>query len=129
MQVKQNYHSKVELETFIEKHGVLDASHAEDLLEAKQLNHYRKLLAQVKQEQKQNEEDTHIYFGRELRHSIPVQLLHVKSQKVNLFCCCVQITKRAVSLLHTTEISFFCLRSTFGFVSTTRLMQRVATFR
>lgn len=82
MQVKQNYHAKVELETYLEQNGVSDANRAEDDLSAKQHPHYRKLCARVKQEQKQNDEDTQIYFWRELRHSMPVQLLHVKSQKV-----------------------------------------------
>ena len=104
MQVKQNYHSKVELETFLEKHGVMDVNRAEDVLDVKQHNAYRKLLAKVKQEQKQNEEDTHIYFGRELRHSIPVQLLHVKSQKVHLFA----VSIGPLTLLLTTEIYFVC---------------------
>ena len=84
VQVKQNYHAKVELETYLEQNGVSDASRAEDDLSAKQQTRYRKLCAGVKQEQKQNNEDTQIYFGRELRHSMPVQLLHVKSQKVCL---------------------------------------------
>jgi hypothetical protein len=83
VQVKQNYHAKVEIESFLEQHGVADASRADEELSAKAYQRYLLLHTKLKEEQKQNDEDAHIYFGRVLRHSMPVQLLHVKSQKVS----------------------------------------------
>ena len=83
MQVKQNYHAKVELESWLAQLGIFDASKAEEELSLKQREHYEMLCARVKQEQRQNEEDTQIYLGRDLRHSSPIQLLHVKSRKVS----------------------------------------------
>jgi hypothetical protein len=85
VQVKQNYHAKVELETFLENLGASNTSTAIAELTPKQKEQYRVLCAKTAQEQKQNDEDIQIYLGRELRHSMPVQLLHVKSQKVNSF--------------------------------------------
>ncbi len=84
MQIKQSYHAKVELEAFMERHGIVDANRANDVLNVDQQEEYATLCSEVKHEQKRNAEDMQIYFGREVPHSMPVQLLHVKSQKVIL---------------------------------------------
>jgi hypothetical protein len=85
VQVKQNYHAKVELESWLAQLGIFDASKADKELNAKQREHYERLCARVRQEERQNEEDTQIYLGRPLRFSTPIQLLHAKSRKVGSF--------------------------------------------
>lgn len=106
VQVKQNYHAKVELETFLEQHGVTDASRADEELTVKLYKCFLNLCAKVEEEQKHNDEDAHIYFGRELRHSMPVQLLHVKSQKVFALASPTLALSFESMLAHTKLISF-----------------------
>ena len=85
VQIKQNYHAKVELESFLEHLGV-EQARAEEELSGPLLHRFRSLAAKATQEKRQNAEDIQIYFGRELRHSTPVQLLHVQSQKYIKVC-------------------------------------------
>ena len=46
--MKQNYHAKVELESWLAQLGIFDASKADKELNAKQREHYERLCARVR---------------------------------------------------------------------------------
>jgi len=127
VQVKQNYHAKVELESWLAQLGIFDASKADEELNAKQREHYERLCAQVRQEQRQNEEDTQIYLGRPLRFSTPIQLLHAKSRKVGSCKPLSVMACRAPARVLLTKPFVPDCCSMSRSVWTTRLTQRAAT--
>jgi hypothetical protein len=80
-QVKQNYHACLDLRHFLSQRGLSRAEDAEGLLGESDIETLHRLEAMAKEEADQNDEDSYIYLGREIRFSDAFQLLHVKSNK------------------------------------------------
>lgn len=86
LQPKQDHHAQLQLEKFLESCGVAYLEDLEDNLSDADMATYRKHRKMVVQEMERNKEDRVTNMGRELRFSMPFQLLHVKSQKFVRVC-------------------------------------------